>query len=242
MGGTRGYALPTRGGFGKTPRRPIGWGKRGSARRRASCCCSPGGRAGDAVCLGRGVSHPTDSADGWPPRRRNRPGAWRRGSSSPRWAWWSSSPDSASVVCHGRVVAQIRGTHARKRHSDGPSSPLRFEPSNSPESLRTRRVVALPVVFRLDVAETGSLCARQESNLRPRAPEARALSPELRARREEASVDGVEELSSAAGGRLCRPGGQSPFLWAVSGRKGLAGEPWVQPPKTSRSGGARSIP
>ncbi len=30
----------------------------------------------------------------------------------------------------------------------------------------------------------GALCARQESNLRPRAPEARALSPELRARRE----------------------------------------------------------
>src|SRR4029453_8829791 len=32
------------------------------------------------------------------------------------------------------------------------------------------------------VARTGSLCARQDSNLRPRAPEARALSPELRAR------------------------------------------------------------
>src|SRR5262245_32580954 len=45
-------------------------------------------------------------------------------------------------------------------------------------------------------------CARQESNLRPSAPEADALSPELRARRRRTSVTSVELSARAVNLRL----------------------------------------
>ena len=83
--------------------------------------------------------------------------------SLPPSAWTSSSP----TVSEGEVSrAEPQPSHHASAALPGPT------PANHAKSARLR----------------GSRCAWQESNLRPRAPEARALSPELQARGRARSV------------------------------------------------------
>ena len=83
----------------------------------------------------------------------------------------------------------------RRRHQSGPARLVRGAPAGSRVHRRSDRRVRPGLGyhpfarFRRPIGQTGrhagrdcAGCARQESNLRPRAPEARALSPELLAR------------------------------------------------------------
>jgi hypothetical protein len=81
----------------------------------------------------------------------------------------------------------IRGRHRRVELADDIELTRRFArshattPPQNSKALQVREIVACPVRFCQLLSKLGQVRARQDLNLRPSAPEADALSPELRA-------------------------------------------------------------